>query len=118
MSLIAKLTRKEENALAGASKVVGKDLKRICKKYDTKIATFQNYKTLGEEEESIFGHFNVFFFLLRPKIPRGVKGVHRTRPSLAKTTSPYPPCTFLKGFTTSKTKTKTKIDPQKCQLTN
>ena len=118
MSLIAKLTRKEENALAGASKVVGKDLKRICKKYDTKIATFQNYKTLGEEEESIFGHFNVFFFLLRPKIPRGVKGVHRTRPSVAKRTGLPRPGSFLKGVTTAKTKTKTKIDPQKCQLTN
>lgn len=42
VSLIAKLTRKEEGALQAATKVVGKDMKRICKKYDTKIASFQN----------------------------------------------------------------------------
>ena len=60
LSLIAKLTQKEESALANASKVIGKDLKRMCKKYDTKIASFQNSNNaFALEEESNFYQYNV-----------------------------------------------------------
>lgn len=42
ISLITQLTKKEDQALSKASAALGKDFKRICKKYDTKIASFQN----------------------------------------------------------------------------
>jgi len=50
VDLIAKLTRKQENQLLEASKVVGKDLKRVCRKYETKIASFQNNNIFSLEE--------------------------------------------------------------------
>ena len=42
ISLITQLTKREEQALSKASAALGKDFKRICKKYDTKIASFQS----------------------------------------------------------------------------
>lgn len=60
LSLISKLTQKEESALANASKVIGKDMKRLCKKYDTKIASFQNNSnSFSSEEESNFYQYSV-----------------------------------------------------------
>jgi hypothetical protein len=50
VSLIAQLTRKQEQELAAASKAMGKDMKRICRKYDTKIASFQSTASFSLEE--------------------------------------------------------------------
>jgi hypothetical protein len=47
--------------LQAVSKLVGKDLKRMCRKYDTKIASFQNSPTFSLEEEFNFCSFNVIF---------------------------------------------------------
>lgn len=60
MSLISQLTRKEEEALNNVSQILGKNFKRICKKYDTKIASFQNSPSFSLEEESNFYQYNVF----------------------------------------------------------
>lgn len=59
IGLIAQLTKKEEATLLGVSKIVGKDLKRILKKYSTKIASFQNNSAFALEEESNFFQYNV-----------------------------------------------------------
>jgi len=42
LSLISQLGKKNEAVIASATKAIGKDLKRMCKKYETKIASFQS----------------------------------------------------------------------------
>ena len=67
VGLIAQLTNKEEGLLSVASKAMGKDLKRMCKKYDTKIASFQNQNNFCLEEEYFFSGFQVPSHLFREK---------------------------------------------------
>jgi hypothetical protein len=50
-----------------ASKALGKDFKRICKKYDTKIASFQQNNSFSVEEESSFYQYNVLYMPCRVK---------------------------------------------------
>jgi hypothetical protein len=57
--LINQLGKKNEKVIPNASKVIGKDLKRICKKYETKIASFQSNSSFVMEDESNFEQFNV-----------------------------------------------------------
>jgi hypothetical protein len=64
VALISQLSKKNENVISLASKAIGKDFKRICKKYDTKIASFQSSASFSLEEESTFEQFNVHLSLL------------------------------------------------------
>jgi hypothetical protein len=59
VSIIRELSKKNDNVIADATKAIGKDFKRICKKYDTKIASFQQNISFSIEEESSFYQYNV-----------------------------------------------------------
>jgi len=50
LSLISQLGKKNEAVIASATKAIGKDLKRMCKKYETKIASFQSSSSFLLEE--------------------------------------------------------------------
>lgn len=58
MSIIRELSKKNDIVIGDASKALGKDFKRICKKYETKIASFQNNSFSAEEESNFFQYSN------------------------------------------------------------
>lgn len=45
VGLISQLSKRNDTVISAASKIIGKDFKRMCKKYETKIASFQNKET-------------------------------------------------------------------------
>lgn len=67
VSIIRELSKKNDNVISDASKSIGKDFKRICKIYDTKIASFQQNSSFSIEEESEFYKSNVLFTPCRMK---------------------------------------------------
>lgn len=59
LSLINQLAKKNNTVIAAAGKATGKDIARMCKKYETKIGNVQTNSAFVLEEESNFMQFSV-----------------------------------------------------------
>ena len=55
LSIINELSKKNDDVLTSATQAINKDFKRMCKKYSTKIASFQSSQNPLEDSDSIEG---------------------------------------------------------------
>lgn len=86
LSLINQLGKKNSTVLPTATKAIGKDLTRMCKKYDTKIGNVQSNTSFVFEEESNFLQFNVHLNSCSSKTPEA-KAAATAMPLLFPSTS-------------------------------